>query len=862
MRKSNLVIIVHGLLLAASAAGQRLTLITDKELAAPARHGLSKLEDALRAKGLTVERTTSTAKPAGEFVVLAGLSRGGGPAPRQLQSPPSGAEALVVKRTDFQGKPAVILCGSDARGLMYAALDAAERIGWAENPGAPFAHIRDTSEKPFLSERAISIYTMQRAYFESRLYDEAYWKRHFDVLAASRINGFVIIFGYENGGFLAPAYPYFFDVPGFPDVKMVGLTREQQERNTAAFRALIRIAHERGIAVIPAPWDHIYRGGVQGGGIAGASELAGKPTPGLVWGVTTENVAAYNKAAISKFLDVFPDVDALQFRMHAESGLKPSEMEGFWHEVFTMMRQKKPGMLLDLRAKELPDSIINDAIRQGLKVRVSTKHWMEQMGLPFHPTHVNRQNQHDRRHGYADLLRYPQIYKVHWQLWSGGTTRLLLWADPAYVRRFAGQAHVYDGDSFEVNEMLATKMLGEPHTAEPRPIHQARYRHYDYEFERYWHFYQLWGRVSYNPETSPEIWEREFQRRFGKTAGLHVMRGLHIASQVLPRIVAASYRYQLFPTTRGWAEAMRQGPLAQYADMQGSDIQQFINPRDEVKRALNGEDTAMRRPQQTSEWFSQIAERILAEAAQAESSADVRKGNELVTTLTDLRILAWLARFHAARLPAAVHYNLYRETGDPLALDDAIASEKQAVAAWERIAESAGDVYSEDLAFGVHRVGFPRHWKEELERLRKDQESLLAEKEQAKGRAQSDASSRARAMLRRTSADGEPPAVKLEAAGKAKPGMDYVVSARIEDASGVKTVSLRYRHMTQYEDYETADMKRDEKTGRFTAAIPAGFIDPKWDLMYFVEAIDTQGNGRMYPDLEVETPYVVVPVAR
>ena len=167
------------------------------------------------------------------------------------------------------------------------------------------------------------------------------------------------------------------------------------------------------------------------------------------------------------------------------------------------MRQKKPGMLLDLRAKELPDSIINDAIRQGLRVRVSTKHWMEQMGLPFHPTHINRQNQHDRRHGYADLLRYPQTYKVHWQLWSGGTTRLLLWADPAFVRRFAGQVHVYDGDSFEVNEMLAAKMLGEPHTAEPLPIHQARYRHYDYEFERYWHFYQLWGRVSYNPDTAP-----------------------------------------------------------------------------------------------------------------------------------------------------------------------------------------------------------------------------------------------------------------------------------------------------------------------------------------------------------------------
>ena len=114
----------------------------------------------------------------------------------------------------------------------------------------------------------------------------------------------------------------------------------------------------------------------------------------------------------------------------------------FWHEVFTLIKQAKPDMRLDLRAKDLPDAVIEDALKQGLAARVSTKFWMEQMGLPFHPTHVNAENQHDRRHGYADLLQYPQRYRVHWQLWSGGTTRLLLWGDPEYVRRFAATARL------------------------------------------------------------------------------------------------------------------------------------------------------------------------------------------------------------------------------------------------------------------------------------------------------------------------------------------------------------------------------------------------------------------------------------
>lgn len=58
---------------------------------------------------------------------------------------------------------------------------------------------------------------------------------------------------------------------------------------------MMRIAHDRGIQVTAGIWDHVYRGGVQGGGIPGASENAGKRVPGLVWGVTSENLASYTK---------------------------------------------------------------------------------------------------------------------------------------------------------------------------------------------------------------------------------------------------------------------------------------------------------------------------------------------------------------------------------------------------------------------------------------------------------------------------------------------------------------------------------------------------------------------------------------
>ncbi len=417
-----------------------------------------------------------------------------------------------------------------------------------------------------------------------------------------------------------------------------------------------------------------------------------------------------------------------------------------------------------------------------------------------------------------------------------------------------------------------------------------------------------------------------------------LMKALHTASKVLPRIVASSYRYQMFPTTRGWAEMMRQDDLPRYADLEGSDIEQFMNPRDAAKSILASTETAMLRPEENSRSFAALASEILALVEAAEKSGVTRGNKEALSTATDLKILAHLARFHSARLPAAVSYNLYRQTGDLFALDEAIRQERNAVAAWQKMVESAGDVYAPDLAFGVHRTGFSRHWKEELAKLEAGLDKLAMERHKAKLTLASDGPAIAHVPVRKAepgghmriqatiaakasvenavvhiaggqkyplrkiapdmyeaevvagagpetryyleavdasgdrsqtapvavavTSDHKPPSVQLLPAGEAQPGRDLRIVVRSEDASGVKSVRLRYRHVTQYEDYVTQDMQADSAAGRYTAVIPGAFITPEWDLMYFVEAIDKAGNGRIFPDLEVQDPYIMVPVKR
>jgi hypothetical protein len=842
----------------------KVAIVADQTRDAPSRYGVRKLEEALRSRAIEVSESAD-AIDTDDCVLLAGLVGSHGPAAdilTKMKVPlPGEPESLAIRTNgSYRNKPAIVLLGFDGPGLMYAALDIAGRIAWTGKDQNPFLYVRNASEKPFLKDRGVVIFTMNRAYFESRLYDEQFWIRYFDMFAKDRINKLVLTFGYEDGGYMAPPYPYFFNVDGFPDVKVVGLSPEQQKKNYAAFKNMLRLASERGIRVKPGIWDHIYRGGGQAGAISWASN-GKQPTPGLVWGLNSSNLVPYTVAALKKFYEIFPEIKETQFRMHNESGLTEPEIEPFWHDVFNFYSKDRRDIALELRAKGLDKAVIKDAQSQALNVHLDTKIWMEQMGLPYHPTHINKEDQNNARQSYADLLEYPQTYSVNWTLWNGGTQRVLEWADPEYARRMVEDARLYNGPGLAVTEMEATKMLGDSPDAPARDFINSKYKYFDYEFERYWAFYRMWGRLSYNPQASSDLWEREYAQRFGDKAGPHVMNALQLASRVLPRVTAASVPYKMFPTTTGWPEMMRPGSLPQFAAKQeGSDIAQFENVREEAASILAGTDTAMRRPQETSRWFAQTSAAILGEVATAEKSLGGQaESNDFKATLADAKILAALARYHSWRLLAGVDYNLYKQAGSLAAFDDAIQNERKAIQSWREAAEVADELYSDNMVFGASERGFPHHWKDELPAMESEFKQLLAERQAATTNGTSN-------VVVTPMPVGGPtlPSVKILPVehGKVVPGEDIKIGARVVAPAGIKWIRLRYRHVNQKEDYQSVDMLPGGKADLYEARIPGSFVTPQWDVMYYIEIVDKRSNGRIYPDLERETPYVVLNVKR
>ena len=175
------------------------------------------------------------------------------------------------------------------------------------------------------------------------------------MLAADRINSFVVIFGYENGGFMAPLYPYFFDVRGFSRRRIGrhyqraagaqhgGIQGHDPHRARARHRR-----HRRDLG------PHLPRAACRAAAFPVPRRTPGSACQGWFGASRPKISSPYTKAALHRFLEVFPDIDALQFRMHDESGLKHEEMQPFWHDVFASMKQTHPNLRLDLRAKICP----------------------------------------------------------------------------------------------------------------------------------------------------------------------------------------------------------------------------------------------------------------------------------------------------------------------------------------------------------------------------------------------------------------------------------------------------------------------------------------------------------------------------
>ena len=518
--------------------------------AAPARWAARELEQALADAGLTVRRCERPEQArAGEFSIIASgiaapvaavaLKRAG-------ISMPGGPESLALLPAATTGGPALLACGADARGLVYALSELADRVRLGPDPDAALRLDQPVVEGPANTVRSVMRQFTSELLDKPWFYDREMWPRYLTMLAGQRFNRFHLAlgFGYDalrqvaDSYFLFP-YPFLLSVPGY-DVRASNLPGAERDRNLEMLRFIGEQTVARGLEFQLGIWMHGYR-------------WPDSPRArNIIEGLTPETHAPYCRDALTAVLQACPAISAVALRIHGESGIAEGSY-AFWKTVFDGVRRCGRTVEIDLHAKGIDATMIDSALATGMPVNVAPKYWAEHLGMPYHQAAIRELEmpvagrsgaglmtlsegaRSFTRYGYADLLRDDRKYTVRHRVFSG-TQRILLWGDPGAAAAYSRMFQFCGSTGADLMEPLTCR--GRRGTGVPgsRTGYADARLEPRWDWEKYTYWYRVWGRLMYNPDTAPEVCERQFG---GGARARALESALARASRILPIVTTA-----------------------------------------------------------------------------------------------------------------------------------------------------------------------------------------------------------------------------------------------------------------------------------------------------------------------------------
>ncbi len=748
---------------ASPAAQQRgekaLSVVIDPAFSssAPVMLAVQELGGALAERGFALRQAPSV-EQAAAFCILAAapnLPLASATLQRAAAQIPRKAESLAIVASAFNGRPGVLACGSDARGLTYAIHELADRVRHTPDPLIALQPSKPVEEEPFSEVRGVGRLFVSEVEDRPWFEDRAFWPPYLSMLAAQRFNRLHLALGigYDSlegvtDAYMLFAYPFLLSTPGY-SVRAVNLADDIRERNLQLLQFISSEAVAHGLDFQLGIWTHGY-------------QWPHSPQATYtIEGLTPETHAAYCRDSLATLLRSCPAISGVTLRTHGESGVREGSY-AFWRTVFEGAAQCGRKVEIDLHTKGLDQEMIEGARATGLPVRLSPKYWAEHVGMPYQqaaireleqpparldaPRNLQTPPEHEQaffalstgtrsftRYGYADFLRESRRYSVMFRVWPG-THRMLLSGDPrttaahAHALRFCGSAGAEIFEPLSFKGRRGSGIPGGRCAYADESLNPAQ------DWQKFEYTYRLWGRLLYNPETDPDTWRRFLRKRF-HTAAPFVEAALGNASRILPLVTTAhlpsaandTYVPELY-TNQPIADESAHHP---YGDTPSPKVFSNVSPLDPQMfcgcSAYVEELTAQKRsgrhsPIEVARWLDELAAAATHHLALATHGGPAGSA-ELRRVAIDVQIQAGLGRFFAAKLRSGVLYALYARCGSRSALEQSLQEYRRARAFWAQVAHGAGKVYLSDITIGPlpHQRG---HWLDRLPAMDADIEAM------------------------------------------------------------------------------------------------------------------------------------------
>jgi hypothetical protein len=697
--------------------------------------------------------------------------------------------------------------------------------------------------RPFVSE------VEDKAWF----YDRDHWREYLTMLATHRFNRFSLTFGigYDftrevRDSYFHFPYPFLVKVPGY-DVQVPGVDDRERQRNLDTLIFIGEETARRGMHFQVGIWTHAYS--------FDDSPNADRKITGLNSG----NHAQYCRDALRAVLEACPTIGGLTLRTHGESGV-PEESYPFWKTVFEGVTAVKRPIELDLHAKGLDWPMVELTQATGMPVTISPKYWAEHMGLPYHQTQIRQLEMPKElakgnffalssgsrsflRYGYGDLLKEKRNYRVLHRMWPG-TQRLLMWGDPLMAAAYSRASSFCGSDGIEICEPLSFKGRKGSGLPGGRTGYADASLIPAQDWKKYTYTYRVWGRLLYNPDTAPEVLQREpvdqlFQQALAASSRiLPLITTAHMPSAANANYWPEIYTNQSIVIDNAKDEYSDTPSPKRFGTVSPLDPGMFSSVDEYVTDLLGPQALAKYSPIEVAAWLEELAAESEHRLASARPSTPDERRMQI-----DAAIQNGIGRFFASKFRAAALFGIYTRTGDGHAREQALKQYRNARAAWQTIVDRSKGVYRDDLTFG-YAAWLRGNWSDRTAAIDKDIAAMEAYKPQVEAKPAPLAIQRATTDRHRNQAP-----IRHIPVATFRPGQ--AISLKAE---GSAPMVLHYRRVNQAEVWQKKEM-------RGAAEIPAEYTKTEYPIQYYFEVRVGPANTLLYPGLPRDfshAPYFVI----
>ncbi|QDK79928.1 hypothetical protein EXU85_15445 [Spirosoma sp. KCTC 42546] len=654
-----------------SAFSQRVNMIYD--------HSLPQAEYAVRMLEKTFQKQgQSSRKEASEYVIRLSLNA---TAIRK--------EAYSIQHAGNQ----ITIEGGDERGLLYGCLSLCDEV----KNGVSLQKIRASHDQTNLPFRAIKFNLPWDAYREGEamsLHQETcrdlrFWEAFLDMMAQNRFNALTLWNLHPFPYMIRPTN--FPEASPFPEAELAGWQ--------ALYRGIFRLAKERGIDTYLVNWNIFVSPE-----FAKAHNVAiSDPQKRIHYGAadTSEIIRRYTRECVTQVLNEYPDLSGLGFT-HGEAmvGMTPQQRQDWFGETILegMRRANRKAKLIHRVPLEAGTNVGGST---SVSTEQLTRKAMEQLDFVEGPIWAEIKFNWSHGHSSTRLIKVhggklndtyfkpqPTNYKIAWMV-RNEDFFCLRWGVPDFIRQhIATNTQPYVGGYFVGSEGY---IPAKDYFTKADQAHD-----WQYAFERQWLFYQLWGRLLYNPATSDGVFKAEFVRRYGKgTEGL--LEAYALASSTPLRLASAfDFTWDFSLYSEGFM-AMNQKSMAYISiDRQISQAPadaNYVSVAEYVKTLSAGGSFAKSRI--TPLMLSQVLERDCQKALDLVKSLKSTGPNSLRYEVADVQAWANLGLYYAQKLRGAVALQTYRLTGGEANKTKAISCLEKALHFWDEVVTITRPLYND-----------------------------------------------------------------------------------------------------------------------------------------------------------------------